>query len=132
MLKLKLQYFGYLKQRADSLEKTLMLGKIEGRRRSGEKRTRWSDGITESMSISLGKLQKLVSFVSYNPWGCKEPGTTEWLKKKQYLLHVFKYSYGVLEKAMAPTPVLLPGKSHGQRSLVGYSSWGLEESVTTE
>ena len=83
MLKLKLQYFGHLMQRIDSFEKTLMLEKIEGRRRRGRHRMRWLDGITDSMDMSLSKLQELVdgqgSLVCCSPWGRKELDTTEQL-----------------------------------------------------
>ena len=83
MLKLKLQYFGHLMQRTNSLEKTLVLGKTEGRRRRGRYRMRWLDGITDSMDMSLSRPQELVikhgSLVCCSPWGRKESDTTEQL-----------------------------------------------------
>ena len=83
MLKLKLQYFGHLMQRADLFEKTLMLGKIEGRRRRGQQKMRWLDGITDSMDMSLGKFWGVGDgqggLVCCSPWDRKELDTTEQL-----------------------------------------------------
>ena len=92
MLKLKLQYFGHLMWRANSLEKTLMLGKIEGRRRRGWQRMIWLDGIANSMNMSLSKLQETGdsewqgSLVCCSPRGCKELDTTEQLNNNNHRL----------------------------------------------
>ena len=81
MLKLKLQYFGHLMRRADSLEKTLMLGGIEGRRRRGRQRMRWLDGITDSMNVSLSELWEVGDgqggLACCDSWGRKESDVTE-------------------------------------------------------
>ena len=79
ILKLKLQYFGHLMRRTDLLEKTLMLGKIEGRRRRGPQRMRWLDGIIDFMDMSLSKLRSWTGKpgVCCSPWDCKELDTTE-------------------------------------------------------
>ena len=88
MLKLKLQYFGYLMRRSDSLEKTLILGKIEGRKRRGRQRKRWLDGIIDSMDMSLSKFREMVKAgkpVCCSPWGCKELDMIEQLSNSKVL-----------------------------------------------
>ena len=97
MLKLKLQYFGHLMQRADSLEKTLMLGKIEGRRRRGRQRMRWLDGITDSLDMGLGGFRELV--IDREAWHAEVHGVTRswtWLSDWTELIMILTYPSTIL------------------------------------
>ena len=143
MLKLKLQYFGHLMRRAGSFEKTLMLRKIEGRRRRGRRRMRWLDGFTDLMDMSLGEVRELVmAWCAAISWGRKESGTTELLNLTELMLEWVDFHSGresacqcrihrrcwfdpwdrkiPWKSKCQASPIFLPGKFHGPGSLVGY------------
>ena len=117
MLKLKLQYFGHSMWRTDSFEKTLMLGKIEGRRRRAWQRMKWLDGITNSMDMSLSKLRELVMPGMLQSMGSQRVGH-DWATELNWTDRTPR-----CRRKWQSTPVFLPREFHGQGSLVGYSPW---------
>ena len=122
MLKLKLQYFGHLMQRADSLEETLMLGKIQSTRRSGQQRMRWFDSITDLMDMNISKLQGFPGGSDGKESACNvgDLGSIPESGRSPGRWYGNPVQYSCLENP------------HGQRSLTGYSPWGCTESDTTE